>query len=89
MIALATQHTQTSAARAKRHGEHRAAGLTPWRIVFNPYHYADGRPTCPSADFYPNERATHKLMAASEFDAAAKFILDVNRQIMATQKVTV
>ena len=89
MTAFAKHHTQTSAARAKRHGEHHAAGLTPWRIVFNPYHFADGKPTCASADFEPNARQTHRLMAASEFDAAAKFILDVNRQIMATQKVTV
>jgi hypothetical protein len=64
-------------------------GLKPFTVVFFPYHFANGKPTCQSADFYPNTRHTHKLMALSMADAELRFARDVNREIKAVHEVTV
>lgn len=64
-------------------------GLKPFTIVYHPYRYADGKPICQSTELQPSARGTHRLMAASEFEANAQFTLSVNRQVLATHEVTI
>jgi hypothetical protein len=66
-----------------------AAGERPFAIVFQPYHFANGKAMSESADFYPNARATQHVFGTSADDAVARFEAGVNREVKAVHEVTV
>jgi hypothetical protein len=65
------------------------SNLKPYRVIFDPYHYHNGRPMCASADFEPNARDKRIVVAVSPDDAAQCFAKTYNRAIKDVQAITV